>query len=64
MKATDLYDHAALESNLTLQIVLTGTISVLFIPTTYVVYKLSLDYGWKTYRKVGAHITVQCKCHT
>ncbi|CAO3585800.1 unnamed protein product [Absidia cylindrospora] len=44
--------------------VLTGTIALLFVPTTYVVYKLALDYGWKTYRKVGAHITVQAMYFT
>ncbi|KAI8341128.1 hypothetical protein BC941DRAFT_415908 [Chlamydoabsidia padenii] len=64
MKATDMYDHATLQTNLILQIVLTGIISLLFIPTTYVVYKLALDYGWKTYRKVGAHMTVQAMYFT
>ncbi|ORZ13236.1 hypothetical protein BCR42DRAFT_419472 [Absidia repens] len=59
MLATSSYNNEMLKMNLTLQTLLTGAIGLLFIPTTYVVYKLSLEYGWKTYRKVGAHITVQ-----
>ncbi|SAL97889.1 hypothetical protein [Absidia glauca] len=60
MQATTKYQNPqTLHENLVLQVVLTSTFGVLCLPTAYVVYKLALDYGWKTYRKVGAHITVQ-----
>jgi hypothetical protein len=62
MQATTKYQNPqTLHENLVLQVVLTSTFGVLCLPTAYVVYKLALDYGWKTYRKVGAHITVQGK---
>ncbi|KAI8344353.1 hypothetical protein BC941DRAFT_408430 [Chlamydoabsidia padenii] len=60
MQVTEKYQYTdILHDNLILQAVLTATLGVLCVPTAYVVYKLAIDYGWKTYRKVGAHITVQ-----
>ncbi|KAI8086403.1 uncharacterized protein BX664DRAFT_335712 [Halteromyces radiatus] len=56
---TKKYVDDPLKRNLVLEFILTGSITALLIPTIYVVYRLALDYGWQTYRKVGAHLNVQ-----
>ncbi|ORX46108.1 hypothetical protein DM01DRAFT_1377835 [Hesseltinella vesiculosa] len=41
------------------QIALTVILAVLVIPTVYLVYRLYHEYGWRTYKKVGASLALQ-----
>ncbi|KAI9300795.1 hypothetical protein BJ944DRAFT_272469 [Cunninghamella echinulata] len=59
MLRSDVYIKGPLQINLYLSIAYMVCLFVILIPTLFLVYRLFLDYGWRSYKKVGAHINVQ-----
>ncbi|KAI8067793.1 hypothetical protein BC940DRAFT_333362 [Gongronella butleri] len=59
VRISDPSDNATLHQSLNLQIALAVVLGVLLIPTTYFVYRLYMEYGWHTYKKMGANVQKQ-----
>ncbi|CAO3629388.1 unnamed protein product [Cunninghamella blakesleeana] len=59
MENSPAYYADPLKLNRVLSVAFMSCLLVIIFPTLFLVYRLFLDYGWRSYKKVGAHINVQ-----